>query len=158
MVSLKERIITLPKEITKDHEERTIPISDKLLEVLDRIPRGIREDYPVFAYKGKEIHDIRTGLKKACASAKVLYGRFKKDGFVYHDLRRTFYTDMRRAGVQESVIKAITGHARNEVSDRYNQVELKDMKEAIERLTQYRRGQISSVDQNVDLAAILGNK
>jgi integrase len=97
MISLKEQIITLPKEITKDHEERTIPISNKLLEVLSRVPRGIREDYPAFAYKGKELHDIRTGLKKACTSAKVLYGRFKKDGFVYHDLRRTFYTDMRRA-------------------------------------------------------------
>jgi integrase len=155
MVSMKERIINLPKEITKDREERTIPISDKLLGVLDHIPRGIREDYPVFAYKGKELHDIRTGLKKACTGARVLYGRFKRDGFVYHDLRRTFYTDMRRAGVQESVIKGITGHARNEVSDRYNQVDVEDMKEAMERLARYRmRDQSANVDQNVDQVAI----
>ena len=156
MVSLKDRVISLPKEITKDHEDRDIPISDEVLEALNRLPRGIKEDYPVFTYKGKEIQDIRTGLKKACTVAKVLYGRFKANGFVYHDLRRTFYTDMRRAGVQESVIKGITGHSRNEVSDRYNQVDMKDMRAATERLIQYRRDQSASVDQNVDQVPNLG--
>jgi integrase len=156
MVSLKDRIINIPEEITKDHEDRAIPISDAFLGVLDRLPRGIREDYPVFTYKGKGIQDFRTGLKRACTDARLLYGRFKTDGFVFHDLRRTFYTDMRRAGVQESVIKGITGHSRNEVSDRYNQVDLKDMRQAVQALTQYRVSQFANVDQNVDQVAILG--
>ena len=155
MVSLKDRVINLSKEITKDREDRVIPISDELLGALDRLPRGIKEDYPVFTYRRKEIRDIRAGLKRACTNAGILYGRFKRDGFVYHDVRRTFYTDMRRAGVQESVIKAITGHSRNEVSDRYNQVDLKDMREAIARLAQYRRNQSANVDQTVDQVAIL---
>jgi integrase len=156
MVSLKDRIINLPKEITKDAEDRVIPISDELFGVLDRLPRGIKEDYPVFPFKGKELHDFRAAMKIACNGAKILYGRFKTDGFVYHDLRRTFYTDARKAGVQESVIKGITGHSRNEVSDRYNQVDLGDMRQAIERLTQYRKGLIANVDQNVDQKVILG--
>lgn len=61
---------------------------------------------------------------------------------------------MRRAGIQESVIKGITGHSRNEVSDRYNQVDLEDMRQAVERLTQYRSRQIANVDQTVDQAPI----
>jgi integrase len=154
MLCLKDRLIRLPKEVTKDHEDRDIPVSDILYDNLDHLPRGIRDDYPIFTYKGKEIKDLRTGLKKACKEAKILYGRFKGDGFIFHDLRRTFYTDMRKAGVQESVIKAITGHSRNEVSDRYNQVDMEDMRQAIERLTQYRRNQIESVDQTVDQTPI----
>lgn len=156
MVSLKDQVITLPKEITKDSEARVIPLSDNLSGVLNRLPRGITTDYPVFTYKGKGIQDIRTGLKKACRAARILYGRFKGDGFVYHDLRRTFFTDMRRAGVQESVIKEITGHSRNEISDRYNQVDLNDMRAAIEKLIQYREGESAKVDQSVDQRAILG--
>lgn len=154
MVSLKDRVVRLPKEITKDYEDRVIPVSDELHNVLDQLPRGIRDDYPIFTYQGKGIKDLRTGLKKACTEAKILYGRFKGDGFIFHDLRRTFYTDMRRAGIQESVIKGITGHSRNEVSDRYNQVDLEDMRQAVERLTQYRSRQIANVDQTVDQAPI----
>ena len=35
---------------------------------------------------------------------------------------------MRKAGVQESVIMEITGHARHEVFGRYNQIDLEDKK------------------------------
>jgi uncharacterized protein (DUF433 family) len=65
---------------------------------------------------------------------------------------------MRRAGVQESVIKGITGHSRNEISDRYNQIDLKDMRQAVQALTQYRMDQLANVDQNVDQVTILGDK
>jgi integrase len=150
MVSLKDQVITLPKEITKDHEARIIPLSENLCAILNRLPRGITTDYAVFSYKGKEIQDIRTGLKKACVAAKILYGRFKGGGFVYHDLRRTFFTDMRRAGAPVSVIKEICGHSRNEISDRYNQVDLTDMRAAIERLIRYREGEYAKVNQNVN--------
>ena len=151
---LKERLIRLSAEDTKDHEARDIPICDELYEVLDRLPRGIQGDYPVFTYKGKMIRDFRGGLKTACKNAKITYGR-NGDGFIYHDLRRTFYTHARRAGVQESVIKEITGHARHEVADRYNQVSMEDMRQGIERLIEWRKVQNASVDQNVDQVPVL---
>ena len=43
--------------------------------------------------------DIRGALKKACKGAGITYGPFAKDGFVFHDLRHTFNTNMRKAGV-----------------------------------------------------------
>ena len=52
-VSLKDRVIRLKAEDTKDGEPRVIPICDDLLETLNRLPRGIQGDYPVFTYKGK---------------------------------------------------------------------------------------------------------
>jgi len=161
-VSLKDRIIRLKAEDTKDHEPREIPICDELFEIINGLPRGIKDDYPVFGYKGKPIKDIRSALIDACNKAGIIYGRFKEGGFIYHDLRRTFSTDARKAGVPESVIKEITGHSRGEVFDRYNQVNMDDMRQTVEKTVRYRRARLlsgkkvdfrkeaASVDQNVD--------
>jgi integrase len=93
-------------------------------------------------------------LKKACKKAGIVYCRFKEGGFIFHDLRRTFYTEARRAGVPDSVIKEITGHSRNQVTDRYHDVSLENKRHAIEKLTLYRKSS-ESVAQNVAQEAIL---
>jgi hypothetical protein len=41
---------------------------------------------------------------------------------------------MRKAGVQESVIMAITGHSTREMFDRYNTVDEEDAKNAVKKL------------------------
>jgi uncharacterized protein (DUF433 family) len=41
---------------------------------------------------------------------------------------------MRKAGVSESVIMAITGHSSREMFDRYNTVDMEDIKGAIVRM------------------------
>ena len=65
----------------------------------------------VFLYRGLPVSDIRSSLKVACRKAGIIYGRFEKNGFVFHDLRHSFVTFMRKAGVPESVIMEITGHS-----------------------------------------------
>ena len=72
------------------------------------------------------------GLREACNSAGIIYGRFKKGGFIYHDFRHTFNTNMRKAGVPESVIMKITGHSSRAMFDRYNTVDEGDPRQAIE--------------------------
>ncbi len=147
-VDLKNRLIGLEAEDTKDNEPRDIPICDELYEILKAIPRAIHDPH-VFLYKGKPIKDLRTALRKACKEAGILYSRFAKDGFVLHDLRHTFNTNMRKAGVPESVIMAVTGHSTREMFDRYNTVDVEDTRKAIDQL----QGYLQSVDQNVDQAA-----
>jgi integrase len=66
-------------------------------------------------------------LRLACKKAKIKYGRFEKGGFIFHDLRHTFNTNMRKAGVAESVIMKVTGHSTREMFDRYNTVDESDM-------------------------------
>jgi integrase len=48
-------------------------------------------------------------------------------------LRHSFLTRLRKAGVQESIIMQITGHSTREMFDRYNAVDLDDMKEAVSK-------------------------
>jgi len=88
---------------------------------------------------------ILRGFKKACKNAGIIYGRFVKDGFIFHDLRHTFNTNMRKAGAPESVIMSITGHSTRAMFDRYNTIDEEDTRKAIEQL----EGYFANVTQNV---------
>lgn len=63
-----------------------------------------------------------------------IYGRNTKNGVTFHDLRHTFNTNMRKAGVAESVIMEITGHDTREMFDRYNTVDSIDKKQGVDQL------------------------
>ena len=132
-VDMKKRIIRLEAADTKDREKRSIPISSELYSTIKDIPKAVHDNH-VFLFRGKPIADIRTGLRLACKNAGVVYGRFQKNGFVFHDLRHTFVTNMRKAGVSESVIMKITGHSTRQMFDRYNAVDEADLQQAIKKL------------------------
>jgi len=82
--------------------------------------------------------------------AGIPYGRFTKDGFVFHDLRHTFNTYMRKSGVPESVIMEITGHSTRTMFDRYNTIDLEDTRQAVDQMGAY----LKSVDQTVDQTSV----
>jgi integrase len=88
-------------------------------------------------------------LRTACEKAGILYGRYVKGGFVFHDLRQTFNTNMRKAGVPKSVIMEITGHSTREMFDRYNTVDMEDTRKAINQLTDF----LSNASQNIRYAS-----
>jgi integrase len=142
-------MICLKPEDTKDKESRNIPICDELYEMLVSLPnrvQGTDNDNHVIQFNGKPVNDIRTGLKKACKKAGIKYGRFVKDGFIFHDLRHTFNTNMRKAGVQESVIMEVTGHSTREMFDRYNTIDDDDTRKAINEFETF----LKNVDHPVD--------
>jgi len=144
-IDMKNRIIKLEASETKDREARKIPICDGLYDILLSIPKAIHDDH-VFLFKGKPIKDFRTALRRACRDAGIPYGRRTKDGFVFHDTRHCFNTNMRRSGVPESVIMKITGHSTREMFLRYDTVDSSDIRKAVDQM----EGFLKSVDQNVD--------
>lgn len=148
-VDLQGRVIHLEARDTKDKEARDVPILDELYAILRDMPRNIHDNH-VFLYAGKPFTKIEKALKTACSNAKIPYGRYIKDGFIFHDLRHTFNTNMRKAGVTESVIMAITGHSTREMFDRYNTIDGEDTRQAINQLQGYLE---QSVDQTVDHAS-----
>lgn len=123
-LDLKEGFIYLNPEDTKTQESRDIPLTGELIEFFQAMPRGLPE-VKVFMRNGKPINSIREGFESACQKAEI------KD-FTFHDLRHTFVTNMRRAGVHETVIKAITGHKTRAMFDRYNSVNKEDLRASVQ--------------------------
>ena len=151
-VDLANRMIRLEAKDTKDNEARNIPIPDELYKYLTSMPNRIQDSGKgrhVFQFKGQPIKgDIRTSLKKACQKAGISYGRFIKAGFIFHDLRHTFNTNMRKAGIQESVIMAITGHSTREMFDRYNTIDDEDVQTAAKQMDVFLANVAQRGDEN----------
>jgi integrase len=59
-------------------------------------------------------------------------------GLTFHDLRHTFVTDMRKAGVPEKLIMKITGHSTREMFDRYNTITPDEKDQASVQLVSFR--------------------
>jgi len=132
-VDLKKRVIRLEAQDTKDKEPRLIPICDELYERLKAIPKALHDSH-VFLYQGNRLMDIKRAFINTCEKAEILYGRTKKGGLSFHDLRHTFNTNMRKAGVPESVIMKVTGHSTREMFDRYDSVDVEDARQAIKKM------------------------
>jgi len=130
-IFLEKRIIKLEASDTKNNRARVIPISDELYSFLKRLPRTIGTNR-VFTHNGRPIGNdlLRVTMMRACKACGIVYGRFAKDGFILHDLRHSFNTHMRKAGVAESVIMECTGHTTRTMFDRYNTVDDEDKREA----------------------------
>jgi integrase len=81
----------------------------------------------VFSYEGNAVQSIKRSFKRACKAAGI-------EDFRFHDLRLTFNTNMRKAGVDRSVIMKITGHKTMSMFERYNTVDESDALEAYRKL------------------------
>ncbi len=91
----------------------------------------------VFHRDGRPIGDIRKAWKTACEKAGLQAGRKVEGGLVPHDLRRTGIRNMRRAGVDETVAMAISGHRTRAVFDRYNITSEDDLRQAVAKTGAY---------------------
>jgi len=138
-IDLNKRRIKLEAIDTKTGEPRTCPICNELYRILKKIPRALHDPH-VFLYNGKPIDDIKTTFKTLCEKAKVPYGRKVKGGLTFHDLRHSFNTYMRKAGVDKEVIKAITGHSTDSMFTRYNKIDRDDIDQAVEKLEVFLNG------------------
>ena len=147
-VDLKNRVIKLLASDAKDGEPRNIPICEAFYGILSKIPRTLHKPH-VFMFRGKPVGDIRRALQKACKAVGTEYGRFSQNGLVFHDLRHTFNTNMRKAGVAESIIMSIAGRSSWNMFDRYNVVDDDDARQAVDQFAGY----LQNVDQTVDQVA-----
>ncbi len=150
-IDLKGNFIHLEASDTKEGKAKSVPIGEELYKVLSKLPRPILGGH-VFLYNSKPIRNrFETALKRACGKAGIVWGREVKGGFVFHDLRHTFVTNMRKAGVDRDVRAAIVGHAIKDMQGRYDEVDDQDKLAAIRQLESYR---FTSVDQTVDQAPL----
>jgi integrase len=81
----------------------------------------------VVTHRGRPIKSFRKGFENALDRAKI------KD-FRFHHLRHTFNTNMRKAGVDQTVIMKLTGHKTFSMFNRYNPVDQDHAIKAMQKL------------------------
>jgi len=161
-IDLNERLIrfTVQHRRTQKPKPSEVYIVDELFDFLSNQSNRIRkvdEDSHVFQYYGKPIKSIKRAVRTACSRAKIKYGKNVLGGFIFHDLRHTSITDMRRAGVDALVNKKWHGHSMRDAHSGYHSIDRGDLIEAGERLAEYRKNKStkSSVDHTVDQVGFL---
>jgi integrase len=132
-VDLRAGTVKLAAQDTKTEAPRTVVLTEAVLEQLRNLPRGIGGAY-VFPNPatGKPWQDIRKALRRALEAAQL-------EGLWFHDLRRSFVTRARKAGIPESVVMRMSGHKTRAVFDRYNVVDESDQRIAAGTLDQLGR-------------------
>jgi integrase len=133
-VDLKVGFIRLREVDTKTRERRSIPIGRELRNALRGLPLaldsyGNRVPY-VFTRNGHRIKSIREIFSRVCREAGLT-------DVVFHTLRHTATTNLRRSGVDALTAMKITGHKTMAVFKRYNTIDEPDLSAAQERVDAY---------------------
>jgi integrase len=147
-------MIRLPKEVTKEGRAKDVPINWHVESALKSLPRSILSDF-VITYRGKPLkykYSLKKQFSEVCKRAKIAYGRKATGGIVFHDIRRTFKTNMMLAGVDKNHRDAILGHSLKGMDVHYIVVSDDSLTRAIDRYTKWFDSEVvsASVDQNVD--------
>lgn len=138
------RYVALPGHVTKNGESRPV--------VLNRVATGIvdacrgRHSTHVFTYqpRGDRVcHPVERLRNSAWRRARAAVGL---PGLQVHDLRRTFATRLRDAGVPKWTVSACLGHKDGGVTELYALPTLRELRAAIETLEEvdHRRSPRSS--------------
>jgi integrase len=133
-LDLKAGFIRLRAIDTKTKEARHIPIGRELRAVLESIPialdpYGQRVPY-VFTRWGQPMRSIREIFSRVCLDAGLT-------DVVFHDMRHTATTNLRRAGVDALTAMKITEHKTMSVFKRYNTIDEDDLTAAQRQMDIY---------------------
>jgi integrase len=85
------------------------PLSKRAAEIVERRIKDNPGEY-LFSPNGSPIEANYRTLKEVCSDLGIVYGRYKTGGFVTHDLRHNFASEMADAGDVETV-REYLGHS-----------------------------------------------
>lgn len=114
-VDFKEKLLTVPREITKSDREHQLPLSDFLVNLLKKRRLMHPGSEWIFESTKSKYHHISQGI------GIIKYVR-KRSGvfFTVHDLRRTFLTMAEKLEVPVYVMKKLVNHnVSNDMTGRY---------------------------------------
>jgi integrase len=110
-VDLEAQVIRLPIELSKNEKGLTIPLSGRLLLLVESAWNN--RSLECLHHKGEPIGDFRKAFDSAATAAGITE-------LLPHDLRRSAIRNLVRAGVKETVAMRLSGHRTRSVFDRYN--------------------------------------
>ncbi len=124
-IDLKRGFILL--EITKNGERREIPINETLRHTLSELPTRFNGAYVFTDKTGKPYQDVKRSFNTACRRAGI------KD-FHFHDLRHTFASHLVMAGVDITTVSKLLGHKSLTMTLRYSHLAPSHLSNAVSLL------------------------
>jgi integrase len=150
-VDLDRAVIRIEDEQAKTGEARTVPLPDELIEMLQEV-----EDKTGTVFDGT---NLRKAWNKACDAASLgtlepidMQNNRRYTGLIVHDLRRSAIKNLMKAGVNERVAMAISGHKTRAVFDRYHIVDETDVLEAMRRVQSEKSDGLAVSESSVRVA------
>jgi integrase len=129
-VDLERGRLHLPGHLTKNGQQRIVPVTPTLRQDLQRLrsQNGItRIQGLVFNRDGQKLSHTYREMQRLCLEQGI------KD-FVFHDLRHCAVTNLADAGVDTETIMKIVGHSSVEMFLRYRTVKAERLDSAMARL------------------------
>lgn len=126
-------VFVLPEWITKTGAERTVILNSASSQVIEA-QRG-KHDELVFTYRGEPLKKLHTSAWKRAWSKAGLPAAEKYIQKGVHNLRHTCGRRLRAARVPVETRKALIGHANGDITTHYSAVELWELMQAAEALT-----------------------
>lgn len=144
-------MIRLPAGAVKEHKAKSIPINHHVKKALDALPHAIHHDF-VITYQGQPMNgksSLKKNFPEVCERAGIPYGRETGGGITFHDLRRTFKTNLVQAGVIDVYRNAILGHTLKGMDVHYVVPVDEALTAAMEKYTKWFDDRFANVTQNV---------
>jgi len=142
-------MIRLPKETVKEGRPKSIPINHHVKTVLSALPHALHHDF-VITYMGMPMtgnSSLKKQFPEICRKAKIPNGRKVKDGITFHDIRRTFKTNMVNAGIDKVYRDAILGHKLTGIDAHYIVLTDETLTKAMGQYTRWVDDKLKNVDQ-----------
>jgi len=111
------------------------PVREALLEVIQKRKSGLVFDRD---HAGVNERLLRSRFETACERAEIPFGLTVEGGVIWHDLRRTFATELRARQVHEYDIADLLGHNIQAVTGTYARSTPEALEEAVNRLAEPR--------------------
>lgn len=131
---LDQNLIQLDAGNTKTDEARCVPFGPEIHAVFEEIERVPGNDDVSHWDGGKDKTKhrlISDPFKAAVIRAGLPQGRKVRNGIIFHDLRHTFNTNARKAGISPTVIMKITGHKSFPMFKRYDTIDIEGLQKAV---------------------------
>lgn len=126
--------LRLERSATKNGEAREVPLLPEVLTELEAWRLTTLEKWPACPWvchlRGEQLQRITRSWKTACKKAGL-------SGRLFHDLRRSAVRSLVRAGVYPAIARQISGHRSDNVFERYNIIDRRDLADANAKLTAF---------------------
>ncbi|HEY0428709.1 MAG TPA: site-specific integrase [Pyrinomonadaceae bacterium] len=132
-VDLEEGYINLRKETTKTNRARPLPMLSNVKAIFENLRREAGEIHPetiIFSGMDSQANTFSNHFTEICRALGI-------ESLTVHSLRHTFSTRTDECSVGAFAQKALLGHSKLTMTDRYTHVSKESLKERIVPMEQY---------------------